>query len=309
MAKKRPPPKLTGGEKPLSASVFTTIMKERNQAHDSRVHLIRKIEREIGCPVITFFTSFRYRVIISDNDADIIEDMLRSTDLTNGLAMIISSPGGSGLAAERIINLCRRYSGTGTYRAIVPGKAKSAATLVCFGASEIAMGVSSELGPVDPQILLVSDDSVNQFALHNVVASYKDLFRGAVDTKGNLEPFLQQLGRYDAKEIAEYESEIALSKDMAVKALRTGMMSGKSEDYIQKKIETFLTPELVKSHGRPIFRDEARKCGLRVRFSRPSSRAWKLIHELYVRTHQYVNSDASKCVETSEDAFYAEARR
>ncbi|GAH14065.1 unnamed protein product, partial [marine sediment metagenome] len=43
-------------------------------------------------------------------------------DLSKGLALIINSPGGSGLAAERIINVCRSYSGTEEFWAIVPNK-------------------------------------------------------------------------------------------------------------------------------------------------------------------------------------------
>lgn len=64
--------------------------------------------------------------MIDDADADMLEGILQKLDLTNGLALLISSPGGSGLAAERIINICRNYSVTGEYSAIVPGKAKSA---------------------------------------------------------------------------------------------------------------------------------------------------------------------------------------
>ena len=51
-------------------------------------------------------------------------------DLSKGLALIISSPGGDGLAAERIINVCRHYSETKEYWAVVPNKAKSTARMV-----------------------------------------------------------------------------------------------------------------------------------------------------------------------------------
>ena len=45
-------------------------------------------------------------------------------DLEKGLILLISSPGGNGLAAERIINICRTYSKTGEYTVIVPGKSE-----------------------------------------------------------------------------------------------------------------------------------------------------------------------------------------
>jgi hypothetical protein len=221
---------------------------------------------------------------------------------------MISSGGGSGLAAERIIKLCRTYSGTGEFRIIVPGKAKSAATLICFGATEIMMGPSAELGPVDPQVLVRDDKGrLNQFAIHNIVRSYEKLFKGAEKTDGNLQTYLQQLDRYDAREIEEFRSDIELSRDMAVKALKSGVMKRFSEKNIEGKIGIFLTPEHTKSHGRAIFKEDARACGLKVKYARPASRVWKLIHELYVRTYHYANTSVVKCVESSSGAFAGQA--
>ena len=76
--------------------------------------------------------------------------------------------------------------------AIVPGKAKSAATMICFGASKILMGVSSELGPIDPQ-LTITDESGQEkrYSLFSIVKSYQSLFANALKAKGNLQPYLQ----------------------------------------------------------------------------------------------------------------------
>ena len=83
----------------------------------------------------------------------------------------------------------------------MPNKAKSAATMVCLGASEILMGPSSELGPVDPQF---SDPQSGQwFSAYNIVQSYEDLFARAAQETGNLEPYVMQLGRYDEGGSAE----------------------------------------------------------------------------------------------------------
>ena len=126
------------------------------------------------------------------------------------------------------------YSGTGEFWAIVPGKAKSAATIVCFGASKITMGPTSELGPVDPQL----NKSQNVFSVYNLVASYEDLFRRAVeDVRGDMQPYLQQLEHYDEREIAEMRAAIELSKDIAARLLGSGMMSNKSGKVITNKIE------------------------------------------------------------------------
>src|SRR4051794_33692205 len=93
---------------------------------DRRQILLAKIEKQFGdrC-VLSYFTSFNQPVIIEDSDADIIEGVLQKSDLSNGLSMVINSPGGGGLASERIINVCRSYSNN-NFEVIVPKMAKSA---------------------------------------------------------------------------------------------------------------------------------------------------------------------------------------
>ena len=107
---------------PRVALVHDRVLDERDQAHSTRQPLFVTLAEALERPIVTFFTSFRYPVMLSDDDADMLEGVLRATDLSNGLALFISSPGGDGLATERIVNMCRAYSGTGEYWAIVPGK-------------------------------------------------------------------------------------------------------------------------------------------------------------------------------------------
>ena len=65
-----------------------------------------------GRTLVTFFTSFAYPVQIEDADVDMLQSVLQQIDLSKGLVLMISSPGGDGLAAERIVNVCKAYSGT-----------------------------------------------------------------------------------------------------------------------------------------------------------------------------------------------------
>ncbi|MBO1224139.1 MAG: hypothetical protein JYX80_06900 [Candidatus Scalindua sediminis] len=119
--------------------VISKVLDEQRQGHETRRKIFVELEKKLQKPVISFFTSFVYPVMIEDQDVDMLEGLLQKMDLSNGLAVVISSPGGSGLAAERIINICRSYSETNEFTVIVPNKAKSAATMVCFGAKEIIM--------------------------------------------------------------------------------------------------------------------------------------------------------------------------
>lgn len=245
---------------------------------------------------------------MTPDDIQMMESVLQGMDLSNGLAVVVSSPGGDPLAAEGIIRVCRSYSSTDTFVAVVPGQAKSAATMVCMGAERIIMGPASELGPVDPQVARYTGDqrgSIRWFSAHNIVKSYENLFKQAVAETGNLEPYLQQLQNYDSQEVEEFKTAIKLSEDISVRALRSGMMKGSDEKEIRSNIRIFLEPsKRTVVHGRAIHREEAARCGLQIQACDPGSKLWEAVYELHVRTHSFVSVHASKCIETKKDAYF-----
>jgi len=296
-------------KKELEPVIFQQVMIEQNQGHETRRRIFVELEKELKRPVVSFFTSFSFPVMIENTDSDMLEGVLQKMDLSQGLILFISSPGGDGLAAERIINVCRSYSKTGEYWIIVPGKARSAATMICFGASKIIMGATSELGPIDPQLATSKSGVVRRFSVYNVVESYDNLFSRAVKEKGNLQPYLQQLANYDEREIKEFRAALALSEDIAIRTLASGMMKGMSSSAIKKEIEIFLTPKRTKTHGRPIYREEALKCGLRIESRDVKDKFWRLVYELYIRTNNFVSKKAAKCIESENHSFVAMARK
>lgn len=68
----------------------------------------------------------------------------------SSLSVILNSDGGSIEDAFRIAKALRL--GCGQLRVIIPGVAKSAATLIALAADTIEIGAFGELGPLDPQI-------------------------------------------------------------------------------------------------------------------------------------------------------------
>jgi ClpP class serine protease len=295
----------------MDEPVIAKVQSEQAQGQSTRRILFQKLERELQRPVVSYYTSLYHRkVSIEDTDADILDGVLRTVDLSNGLALVINSHGGYGEAAERIVNVCRSHSGTKEFWAIVPGKAKSAATMICLGSSKIMMGPSSELGPIDPQLTIVEQDQERRFSVWTLVQGYKELFEACVkDKKGNLEPYLKQLSAYDHRDIKEMESAMALAEDIAVRSLASGMMKGSSHEDIRKKIAMFLTPQQKKSHGRPIYFDEAKNCGLEIEKFEPKGKVGTLLYELHVRTENFTRTRAYKCVESKQHGFAAEIRK
>lgn len=291
---------------PKKPNVHAQTMYEELQSPGTRQHFFESIEKIIKRPVVTFFTSFTYPVSIDDDDADMLQSVLSQLDLSNGFALLINSPGGDGLSAERIINICRSHSDTNEYSAIVAGKAKSAATMVCMGASKIMMAPMSELGPVDPQIIRSEDGHRKVFSAHSLVSTYDKLFRAATRSKGNIQPYIQQLSHFDVREIAKCRSIIDLADDIAVKSLASGMMKGTTKKRIKTKIRVFLDPAAgTMAHGRPIYIDEAKSSGLNIDEIDVNTKLWELLYELYVRTDRFVSRTAAKTVESKGESFHA----
>ena len=208
------------------------------------------------------------------------------------------------MAAERIVNVCRSYS-DGRFEVLVPHMAKSAATMVCFGAERIHMSETAELGPVDPQIPYIDDRNQEIWtSADEYVRSYENLITEATTNHNiRIEPLLQQLGRYDSRHIEQLKSVQQLCTDISAKLLSKGMMSGDDQDTICEKIAPFLSQEQLSAHGRMITASEAKKIGLKIKTIDLRSNLWKWSWELFIRTNWVVTNRASKVLESENSSL------
>ena len=290
-------------------SAFVTVQKETYQHEDLRLGLIAKIEESQEAKVVTYFTSFRKKdVQISNSDAEMLESILSSEPTDKKIILFLSSPGGQGLAAERVVNVCRAYSND-RFEVMVPHMAKSAATMICFGASLIHMSSTAELGPVDPQVpywTTGDEEEPDWISAEEYVRSYDRLIAAASNGKAKrLEPFVQQLERYDARFIEKLRSAQKLSEDISIRLLKSSMMKAKTPDRIRKCIDVFLTQTRTSAHGRMINHAEASQCGLAIKLIDLHSPLWHMMWELYVRSDWCVNHRCGKLLETSKTSVSA----
>ena len=85
-------------------------------------------------------------------------------------------------------------------------------------------------------------------------------------------------------------------------------MNKKNEKDIREDIKIFLSPEMTKSHGRPIWIDDGLKCGLNIEEIELHSKLWKIIYELYIRTDLFVSTTAAKCIESKKHSYITAVR-
>ena len=288
---------------------FKKLRDEVNQDPSLRHPYLKKIgeERE-GRTVVSFFMSFYGQYILSQADADQLEEILCNSTIKKGITLILDAPGGDGLAAERIIQICRSYS-KGDFETIVPARAKSAATMVCLGSDKILMSKTSELGPIDPQVPydLTGAGQESLVAAYHITKTYKDLLESAVQLdNGRIEPYLQQLQKFNAVYIEHLEQATKLSKDIAISTLEQGMLKGKAKKAIEGLIKRFTEPDITLSHGRGINIEQAKECGLNVEEMLTESELWKVVWGLYMRSKYVVeNNRYAKLIDTLDATYYA----
>lgn len=318
-----PRTKVTPDTNPPDNPEIIKILNEVQQGHTQRQHLLKSwSELNDKRNVITYFTSFQHpAAMIDDRDRDIIESILQKLDPTKGLDLIINSPGGKPLSAERIINVCKAYSKG--FRVVVPKLAKSAATMIAFGAGLILLGESSELGPVDPQIGYI--DQKGEFVIrsaHSIIKGVNDILAriAAVAPNQRVEGLLSLLPPVDQPFLEECKIAQKLSADIAIRYLKMTtfkdlpekIIDKKPEDKIsiEEKIGIFLNPEKTFSHGRPIMYKEAKEIGLNVEQIKKEDKRWELLLQIYTRSDFVVsNSPAIKLIESQVNSFSASAQQ
>jgi hypothetical protein len=279
------------------------LAEELDQSRVRRGELLRQLEGSLDSSVIAYFTSQKYSTAIDPTDADILEEVLRQTTFHNGLCLIIDTPGGDAISAERIVRICRVYSDN-RFRVLVARRAKSAGTVIALGSNKIIMGETSALGRIDPQVVVKEKDGTQtMFPAHVVVSCFDQLVSKAAVSHENVEVFLRQLSNYDTNQIESHRRQFNMIEDIAVKCLKMGMMAGVAEEEIRKCVAPFVTPVIAKSHSRDIFFEEARKAGLTVELLAHDSQVWKMVCDYYTLAWDFVTSKYCKLIESVDNHF------
>jgi hypothetical protein len=230
--------------------------------------------------------------------------MVRNED-RRGVDLILNSPGGQPELAEKIIMTLRHYYDD-NMRVIVPEFAKSAATIVCPGADEILMGYCSELGPIDPQMLVRDGQGNPVFRSAHAIIESVDLYvreaHEAIEGNKPFHAFVRLLDFHpDLAFVEECRLAKMLSEEIAHRLLTTKMLRNDLAR-AEKTAKALSQADELFSHGRAIDHRYAREeLGLNVTYLEPTSALWKKVWEVHIRAH-LAHYSASRNVKIIESA-------
>ena len=223
------------------------------------------------------------------------------------LDLVLHSPGGQPEAAEQTVEYLRTQFDY--IRCFVPLQAKSAATMIALACDEIVLGHHSELGPIDPQVVLTTPEGIRQGAAHGIL---RDFRRAQAETQQNvaaLPAWTPILRSYVGGLIEACTQAVQLSMDLVQGWLERYMLThddmrlatdGERHEIAARIAQYFGSEEAYdrfRTHGRPIRLPELRELGLRVRHLGDDDELQDAVLSVFHATAITFNGAAAKIVE------------
>ncbi len=218
--------------------------------------------------------------LIHPDSITLFAELLHGADPSKELHLLLRSPGGDGEIAIRLARMAQ--ASCAKFVVVVPDIAKSAATIFALGADEIIMGPPSDLGPIDPQVLVPERGYVSA---KEVIAAVDDALDDVHKRSGTyaLHSALLGMGNVDATLYQFAKSALGQTKEIARQAIESNpRRTGERMDaLIEAVAERLITDPRV--HSAVIGAAEARKVGLPIKELKPGSEWWQEIWTIWTR--------------------------
>jgi hypothetical protein len=267
----------------LSRSLYDVFSSNDYSVH--RKPLFKKIGKALNGTVLAYTANpFHPMPLINQQDIPFFENLLMSSGKSDNGFLILSSPGGDGNVAEKLILMLRHYFKN--FTVIVPSYAKSAATMIALGSDKILMGYLAELGPIDPQLMLPGYPQ--PIPARAFIDGLEDIRTRIISYKDPVEMYLPMLHNIKPEILAISQAAIEHAKDFAERHLKKYMLSA-NPSQATKVAQLLSEGKQYKSHGQVIDFDQAKnELGLNVEMIESESDLWQNIWELYVRSIQFM---------------------
>ncbi len=257
-------------DEPTQSPLFHAEHAERY----ARQALIAQYEASFDCRLIVVFDA------LLDYSVNFLEDLLYDADPSVDMHVMLATPGGDGEAALRMVRSvqarCRELV------VVVPDRAKSAGTIFALGAHRILMGPTSDLGPVDPQLVLDANAN-NLVPAKDVIAAVAAAEEAVQEKPATFPVHASLLANVNALQVQQARSALGRSGDLVKEAL--GSVAGRSADEVEALFDTLKRPliDASLSHGAVFGPEDAKRAGLPVLVADPAGEQWRLIWRLWMK--------------------------
>lgn len=264
---------------------------------------LRKLQEHTGRNTILYASAFTQKngppelLSVAEEDVQGMMEVAHGLDKTP-VDFILHSPGGSPEAAEGIVEYL--HAQFPEIRVIIPQIAMSAATMIACSGSSIVMGRHSNIGPVDPQLIINSPSGPSSNPAKAVIDQfYKALQEINEPDKQAWALLLQQ---YGPSLITQCENYIAMSETLVREWLDRFMFvdeTPEKKNPVIDNIAKYLSDhDNFKSHGRHISREKAADLGLKIENLETDQIFQDLLLSVFhATTHTFSMTQAFKIIE------------
>jgi hypothetical protein len=262
----------------------TPFYRAFNRGRYQRQDAIAAIQAVTGRKLISYVAE---SAALTREDVVPLMDLLHRIPVDSHIDLLLHTAGGDIDAADKIVRILRKRVGADhELRVIVPDHAKSAGTLIAIGADWIVMSESSELGPIDPQIVTRdASGQTSQRPAHAYVDGYEALVNTINDPKS-----YEDGKRTDAEQLLLSKCDPAMldlcrqalrrSRQLAEDLLRQGMLREEAS-YTTVAGDLTNNERWLSQHGAVIDSNDAQTLGLHVQYMDPDDELWQAFWRLY----------------------------
>lgn len=228
-----------------------------------RKYIVR-LREHTGRNVVAYYTDWMGAggsdVSIVLPDLHGLMEVFKDLDATEGLDLILHSPGGDPTAADSLVRYMRaKFEDV---RVIIPVAAMSAATMWALAANSLVMGKQSQLGPIDPQL----NTPQGMVPTGAITRTFERAQRECAADPGRLSGWVPTLQQYFPGLLELCDDSTKLARTLAEEYLRENMFSGdpNAADLARVAAEFFADDQVHIAHSRGIHRAQVDHLSLNV---------------------------------------------
>lgn len=251
---------------------YTPLFQAQHEPRYRRQQLIRNYQTEYDCNLVVLIDQ------ILPESVTYFAELLHGLDPEKALHLMLCSPGGDGETAIRLARMAQAASSR--FVVLVPESAKSAATILALGAHELLMGPTSDLGPIDPQVLLGDRGFVSA---KDVIAAVDKAMAEVAAQPDTYPLHAAMLGGIDAPSVQFARSALNRTADLAEQAISSN--PDRTDAEIAELCAAITEPLITSpnSHGALIGASEAKRAKLPVIELDPRCDQWMRIWNLWTQ--------------------------